>query len=263
MDLSASIDRIVDLGQKKEKIEHIPQASNRLEDTFFVNGEWVTRPRLPDIRLHKCRSIESLVELTEEQSKSSATIWHADSPSSSACHMAALFDDEHRDDCASLTMPWSSWFQLIRSRTLGQAISQEAFVNLLEFELRSRVQDSSLLPLIRNVKFRKTSEGNAIYEATSNTLGAESTVDVSSADGTIPDMFNVRIPIYESEELDTHMTISLALKVNCDNASFGIAPLPGEIACVTHAAQNVIHKHLLARLDSSDSIAVYHGSPHS
>lgn len=154
----------------------------------------------------------------------------------------------HRRDRCAMALADSEQFKMLSSLQSETAKSQKDLVWLLTSRFRDNILTTDFLPIIRNIKFRSSSEGTARVQHGEESLGAsiEEEAVTGKDGGTLPDMVEFEIPIFEFLGIDIEPTakIRCAVKFNIQEKTIVVRPEPGQLAAARAKAMQEVVAYL-------------------
>lgn len=139
-----------------------------------------------------------------------------------------------RRDLGTMTLEMSEQMYSIMHMQDEQPMSQRDAIWLLTSRFRHNILTADFLPIIRNLKFRTSTEGTARIQHGAESLG--SSIDeealTGNVGGELPDMVEFEVPVFEFLDIDfaPAARIRCAVKFNIQEKSIVIRPEPGQVA---------------------------------
>jgi hypothetical protein len=156
----------------------------------------------------------------------------------------AVFD-EGKTRRERIWMAWqesSAFLKLEQLAGARQHLPQKEFVNLLRLELYGAVKDETV-HLIRNLEFKKSTEGHARVEQGKESLGQKIEREVSMAGGPVPSEMTLSLPVYDDYPGRCDEVIC-GVDVDVESGSFALIPVAGELSKARREADAEICKKL-------------------
>lgn len=214
-------DRIVDIvdekhaaSDKAKRPEVIDKLSTDLVHAVFVDGKLdiSTYEKQTPRRGHVVQTIEDFAAACERWGGEEASLWV------DAHGVTLVCDDEYRLDRVKMPAVFSEGYTLVSGFTNAKVFTQVELVALLRTKLAEYMSaDSTLLGLVRKLKWRNSDEGHAVVNAGNASLGRAVEQELSGIDGEeLPELFNVNVPIWQAplnafrEKIRVDITIDFA-----------------------------------------------------
>lgn len=201
-------------------------------------------------RTHQLDSLEAFRDVMLSMSISNeATVWHDEEV------VRGLLGDQYREDQITLPLVKSEQFESLE-RAQHSWLDQRQLVETLRSTWRGVMPDP-LLPMVRRVEFKRTSDGGRSLEHGKESLGKGVEAEVSAL-GEIPEYVQATCLVYQTAGVIFRCQVECCLTVDVDNQRFMIAPIPGKIEEAITAAAAWIGETLRSELDG---IEVFAGRP--
>lgn len=120
-------------------------------------------------------------------------------------------------------------------------LSQSELIWHLRTTFSGVVSPASLLPTVRRLKIRSSSQGESEIQHGKASMGKAVSAEAAGADSPIPEMITVACQVFEGVTLYSEAlplaSVVCALDINLQEALFTVRPLPGELARAEHEAR--------------------------
>lgn len=220
--------------------------------TYVDQGGTLTKYDVsPPLRSHRVDSVDDLIAAAKKWNKSPVVWLNGDS-------IVLLPDDADRRDKVSLPLVKSHQFATLVRLGKEPMLDQQGLVRLLRIDLQGAAGRADLLAVVRKIKWRQSSAGDASIQHGSESLGKSIEAEVSGA-GAIPEQVLVSCPVYQNHgEREFKVSILCDLEIDAASQKFRFRPLPDEIERVTDAALDGIRSRIA---DALPDTAMFYGTP--
>ena len=187
-------------------------------------------------RRHGVTDLPSLLHAAKVWGKSPVTFWV--DPSGVT---AVLNDMDHRDQTIHLELMLTPQMRLlIDMEQEGQHWrSQKDTIRLLRHNLDEQTSPSDLVTKLRILDFQRSSGVSSNRQHGKDTLGQEVEAKVQQSDQ-IPDRFTVNAPVFINPYCNGPQPFAMTLDIDAQQATFLIAPTPGQCRKASDAALQAI-----------------------
>jgi hypothetical protein len=203
--------------------------------------ERITLP--PVARRHEFETVGSLVDFVvgatsgqhrDERAMNTVVMWVG------AKRVVVALDDSTRRDIATLELPFSEPFELLASGSAAQQRPQVDMIRMLRVALAGSLPlDSTLLGLLRNVRWAGTGDTSANIQHAKESMGRSITAQCVGTDA-LPEEVTLHVPVYELPDALTPQRVRCALEVLVHEQMFRLVPLAREIKRARAAALDEI-----------------------
>lgn len=255
--LSEAIERIEELARGAYATEIIDLRNSGGPRELMVidaKGDKKTIPIRND-RKHHLSSLDDLCELTKRVS-SKASIWH-DAEAIRVC-----FDDDTRDDSASMPLTKDSRFQAVLDLAKGgKPLNHDQFMRLLRVRLDGAVE-VGVVNTFEVLKFATEGESQAGIERQSISKKA-----IAQAAGVkdIPTSITVSCPVYSEAEIGGQKPVAVRclIEINAAEQSISIVPIQRDIELAQMAGDRHVNAQLREKLKGCEKnvAGIYQGRP--
>jgi len=214
----------------------------------------------------RCHEVTNVVDLVAAADRYAAgSIWIDDQ------RITAILIDEHDDlDRRSgddrVVMPLVAAAPYLSLRALGEGMEfqQRAMARWLKFDMADCLDDSfnDLPRRIACMKFERTESGERRIAQGEDSLGKTVHAVARSAEGDLPEIITVTIPVFANHGETGKWTARLSLDVRPETGTMYVAPLPGELDRIHSLALAAIKKELggmLAKTKKCSDVPVFVG----
>jgi len=233
------------------QVEEIPGDPTRV--IVAQAGQHKIHQLPPADRDHQVDTLNDLTAAAENWT--APTVWHNEA------EVIALCDDEHRRDRITFKLTPSPQFKLLvglETNANACVLDQRSFIRMLKFDLADCVVNDGLLPNIRKLEFKRSSDGTGNVQHGKESLGRAVEASVQGTTD-IPEWFDVQIPLYVSAGEKIKHDVRIDLDIDTQNERFIVRPLPGRLHDAIHRHQANIAERLVNGL--GDDVSVYYGKP--
>jgi len=177
-----------------------------------------------------------------------------------------------RRDRVTLTFQRTESFEKLCQYS-GKFLSQAEMIAVLRGEIAGTYSPSGLVPLLRSLKFRASTSGEANVQVGKESMGKSIEAEVAGLNGaTIPEDVLVTVPLYDgllestttekiANELKNYQ-VACTFDADLADRRFKFKVVAGEIARVLLAADTMIQQRL-ASLVKAENVKIFRGSPES
>lgn len=218
------------------------------------NGQIVTVPIDPSPRDHTVCQLDDLIRMANlfDDGLTSCVVWYNED------HVILVLDnDAHRCQKVTMTLEISDVCRVVASLP-GACYDHKSFVRLLRVQLAGALSPSSLLDIVRRVRFDNGAVTHSEVKRTRESLGREITASVS-AESEIPDTVTLSVPVYSTLGETDPYPVRCTVEVDPVEGRFRLIPFPDEITRVYQLAVASIARRLAAGL--SEGVPAYYGAP--
>lgn len=170
---------------------------------------------------------------------------------SEAVFVKDLADRRDTATCVLIQTPQYLWL----SKQAGTALSQAELVRVLRITLRGCLDsESSLLALVRNLKFNRTADGTAELKHARESLGRSITATIEGQTA-VPEEVTLSVPVFEN--YPSSQRIVCAIEVFTQEEKFKLTPYPMEVRFAMDRTLHAIAESLMG----DDMPPVFIGQP--
>ena len=179
----------------------------------------------------------------------------------------AVLGEAARRHSVVLPLACTEGYSLLQQAATELAeLSQADLLWILRTSFRGNVHPATLIPDIKQIKFRSSSNADTELGQGRASIGKSVMAEMVGAGGELPEEIQLVCPVYEDlgdAELKLEYTFLLALAVNLAEQEFTLKPLPGEINAARLKVGEAIAERLtwqLGDLVSSGKVKVFRHS---
>ncbi len=211
----------------------------------------------PACRLYEVSSITGLADtvsyLHQESQEGQSTCVFV------GTHITVCMDERGgRRDLATMSLPVSTQFGRLRMMSGEVEMTQRELVWLLTSVFRDNMLTADFLPTIRSLKFTSNNEGTSKVQHGEESLGASIEEQVVSGKdgGTLPDMVEFEVPVFDTIDLDFEPTcrIRCAVRFNAQDKMIVVKPEPGQLEGAVAKAVSEISERLTSLVPEGVSV---------
>lgn len=163
------------------------------------------------------------------------------------------FDESIRDN-AACQLKHSPQFLALRDVASQKPFRQRDFVRFLRIDLFGCFSaESSLLPLVRNLKWTNSAEGGGNIQHGKESMGRSIEARVSG-ESTIPEEVTLFVPVYEN--FRNIQPVQCAIEILTDEQAFRLTPYPMSLS---NAVEETVEA--IGLLFADCGVPAYHGRP--
>lgn len=206
----------------------------------------------PKPRESKVDSVADLCAAALSYGKSTPSVWIAGES------VVLIADDDDRRDRVTLPLRRTEQWKKIRHLQGNPVIDQPGLIQLLRVDLPGVVGREGLLPTVRALKFKQSSEGTANIQHGNESLGRMIENQITGA-GDIPEQLEVLVPLYDNPGLAGEtQSVMLDLDIVAAKEHFRLRPLPHTLEAAQNAALESIREEIQQALTG---VRVFYGTP--
>lgn len=250
--LQEAIEQITDMAVEAAgpKIVAIPGDPTRL--LVNANGKCEMHVLPPAHRKHTVRTLDDMVLITERASGvwgGKPVLWH------DRASVVLVVDDGERRDVVTMPLQIAETYATVE-KLAARKFTQKEFVQLLRVSLRGCVVDPTLLPAVRELKFKKNASGTSGIQHGRESMGREIESEIVGADA-IPEEVVLQTRVYNNPDVQYMAKVTCALDIDLESESFTLRPMPDQLEEAVQGAQNEVR----TRLEEIKDVQSFYGTP--
>ncbi len=211
----------------------------------------------PSPRAHKTLDIASLVRFGAalDTGESSPVLWY------SRVGLVLIVDDATRRDRVSMSLEFSPQMLLLQSlERETKWYTQAQFLSLLRVKLGAcLINHPALIPSLRKIKFRTSSEGGSEIVQAKASVGKSLSAELSGAEP-IPEEVTLSVSIFNGRA--EYSEIVCSLDVDPEKVTFSLTPLAGAVEDAIREGESQLRNVIASEMDGAQlDVPVYYGTP--
>lgn len=206
----------------------------------------------PAHRKHTVRTLDDMILITERASAvwgGKPVLWH------DRASVVLVVDDGERRDLVTMPLQIAETYATVE-KLATRKFTQKEFVQLLRVSLRGCVVDKTLLPAVRELKFKKNASGTSGIQHGRESMGREIESEIVGADA-IPEEVVLQTRVYNNPDVQYMAKVACALDIDLESETFTLRPMPDQLEEAVQGAQNEVR----TRLEEIKDVQSFYGTP--
>lgn len=170
-----------------------------------------------------------------------------------------VFSEADRRESLTLALNTTNGYRVLAEGKL-RGLNQQAMIRTLKQLYDDRVQPASLIPDIKALRFKASTEGQSVVSAGKESIGNDIKRELAGMASDLPEevVLGVKVFTDPSEQLDMFDEVRCHLTVDLDTQTFTLTPIDGQVEGAMDNALDRIAS-ALANAELDEHIRVVHG----